>query len=205
MKSLIIFARYPRPGEVKTRLGRVLGMERAAAIYSRFARHAFSIGEVLLREGVTVYLYYDPSVSETEMRAWVDLPFAFVPQEGEDLGERMRRAFEQTFENGSERSVIIGTDVPELGEATVQQAFDRLDDHPVVLGPGDDGGYYLLGMVSPVKDLFSGVRWSTGQVMDQTMARVGSLGLDCSLLPVHHDVDTAEDYAAFCERNGIKP
>jgi glycosyltransferase A (GT-A) superfamily protein (DUF2064 family) len=101
---------------------------------------------------------------------------------------------------GAGRSVIIGTDVPELEAATVIDAFDRLDSHDVVIGPSTDGGYYLLGMNRPTKEIFKGIKWSTDSVYRESIKRLDLLSLSYSVLPELADIDTKGDYARYLRR-----
>ena len=199
-EALIIFARLPRPGEVKTRLGQTLGMEQAAEVYRQFSEHAFTLANRLAGHDVRVYLFFDPLAEESEMRAWVKHRFRFFKQEGSDLGCRMRSAFDRTFHDGAARTVIIGTDVPELDEGTIGEAFCVLKTRDLVLGPSSDGGYYLLGMNAPTKDVFEGIVWSGPTVFTATVARIKRLGLSYNQLPELADIDTREDYMDFLNR-----
>lgn len=106
IQALIIFAKLPRAGGVKTRLGQVIGMQKAAEIYREFAEHAFVLGRELLETGRKVHVFYEPCANVDEMSAWVGPLLHPIPQEGTTLGDRMRRAFEYTFAEGSTRSVI---------------------------------------------------------------------------------------------------
>jgi rSAM/selenodomain-associated transferase 1 len=197
---LIIFARYPVPGKVKTRLGEKIGMAEAAAIYDAFAQHTFGIGEDIRQKGVDVHLFFDHDASVEEVREWVGKPFVYASQVGGSLGERMLDAFEAAFREGPARTVIIGTDVPELGAATVEASFQLLGTHDIVVGPSADGGYYLLGMNRPVAELFRGIRWGTGEVLSETVRRAGALGLSLSMLDLLSDIDTLEDYVSYLRR-----
>ena len=199
-KTLIIFAKLPRPGEVKTRLGSEVGMSEASEIYQEFAQHAFSIGDQLSAKGVKIYLFYDARASKEDIQAWVRHSFVLTPQVGETLGERMYNAFEKTFNEGAHRSIVIGTDVPELDTATVLNAFELLDSHKVVVGPSTDGGYYLLGMNRPTKEIFKGIKWSTDSVCRETIKRLDLLSLSYSVLPELADIDTKDDYARYLRR-----
>jgi rSAM/selenodomain-associated transferase 1 len=199
-QALIIFARLPRPGEVKTRLGKEVGMAEASEIYREFAQHVFSIGDQLAATGTRIYLFYDAVAKEQDIRAWIRHLFVFAPQSEESLGERMQRAFDKAFMEGAGRSVIIGTDVPELEASTVLNAFDRLSSHDVVIGPSTDGGYYLLGMNRPTKEIFKGIKWSTDSVYRESIKRLDSLSLSYSVLPELADIDTKEDYARYLRR-----
>lgn len=200
-RALIVFAKPPHAGKVKTRLGKSLGMNVAAELYDRFAHHAFSLAEEMQRGGVTVSLWFDPEASAAEMRQWVNRPFQFHPQQGTDLGGRMKTAFETAFAEGAHEAIIIGTDVPDLRLEILLNAFDLLAAVDIVLGPSTDGGYYLLGMRRPVLDLFDGVAWSTDAVLAQTLKRIQALQLTSALLPELSDIDTEADYRAFLRRN----
>lgn len=201
-QALIIFAKFPRPGEVKTRLGENLGMKEAAEVYRTFAEHAFSLGHQLLATGKKIYVFYEPRAGADQMRSWVGPSFHLASQKGETLGDRMRDAFEQTFAQGSARTVIIGTDVPELDAGILERAFDALLDHDAVIGPSTDGGYYLLGMNAPVKEVFDGLVWSAATVYHETLDRFRRLRLSFTELNELADIDTMADYNAYRERTG---
>lgn len=198
--ALMIFAKLPRAGEVKTRLGATMGMGRAGEIYAEFARHAFALGRNVQENGAAVYLMYDPASNEENVRQWVNQAFRFHVQTGKDLGERMRNAMALAFRDGFSRSVIIGTDVPELDAGTVADSFNLLETVPVVLGPSKDGGYYLLGMHVPMNDLFEGIPWSTGRVLDETTRKLKRLGVQYRLLQELADIDTEDDYRELMRR-----
>jgi len=118
-------------------------------------------------------------------------------QAGNDLGERMELAFEESFKAGYKKAVIIGSDCPELTVTIVQQAFQELDLHHIVLGPATDGGYYLLGMKELLSDLFRDKPWSTDRVMDATVKQADKLGKHVKLLPQLSDLDSLEDLREF--------
>ncbi len=199
-RALIIFAKLPRAGEVKTRLGNAIGMRAAADVYKQFSAHAFALARELQSEGVEIFVFYGPGASESEVKKWVGHPFRYVCQRGVDLGERMRNAFDETFRHGAKKSVIIGTDVPELDVMTLRESFSSLSSADIVVGPSTDGGYYLLGMHTDTKEIFSEVDWSTEAVFRQTLEHINRLHLKHFLLPVFHDVDTADDYSAYLKR-----
>ncbi len=199
-RSLIVFAKLPRAGEVKTRLGQSIGMKEAAEVYKRFAEHAFTLADELQSGGVSVYVFYAPGASAEEIRSWVGRPFTFIQQEGATLGERMKSAFERTIQDGFEQTVIIGTDVPELDAPVIHSAFQSLFSSDVILGPSTDGGYYLLGMKPPAKNMFEGIDWSTEYVFQQTIDKVKTLHLSFATLGELADVDTIEDYKSYVAR-----
>ncbi|MEO8167669.1 MAG: TIGR04282 family arsenosugar biosynthesis glycosyltransferase, partial [bacterium] len=103
-------------------------------------------------------------------------------------------------DDGAKRTVIIGTDVPELSASIIESAFHQLNDHDVVLGPSTDGGYYLLGMKPPVKEVFDGIEWSSEKVYAQTVKCLQTSRLSYARLPEFADVDTEEDYRQYLAR-----
>ena len=186
--ALIVFAKTPAAGEVKTRLCPPLTPEGAAALYEAMLRDALAAYAAL---GVGVRLYLAPSVRP--------LPDGLVPdgvsvhaQSGPDLGARMLGAFLETFSAGAERAVVIGTDHPTLPLDFVRHAFETLEHgHSVTLGPTDDGGFYLMGLRSIHPALFAGMRYSHPNVLADTLERAGLADLDVTLLPPWYDVDDA--------------
>ena len=194
--TLLVFAKAPRPGKVKTRLARSLAPggapdhEAAAALYRRMGR---VVVDNVAEAPAIVTVCYDPSDAEAEMRDWLGRGQApYWPQGEGDLGERMSRMFTHAFERTA-RAVVIGTDTPAVGAATVARALAALDTADVVLGPSRDGGYYLMALRKACPALFSGIPWSTGSVLAETMARARTLGLRVTFLEVETDVDTAAD------------
>ncbi len=197
--TLLVFAKAPRPGEVKTRLARSLGggadpdYERAAAIYRRMGR---MIVDAVAEAPATVTVCYDPPGSETEVRDWLGATAAqYWSQGGGDLGERMSRMFTRAFEQAG-RAVVIGTDTPAVGAKTVARALAALDTADVVLGPSRDGGYYLMATREDRPELFAGIEWSTHSVLAETAARARTSGRRITFLQVESDIDTAADLAA---------
>ena len=193
-RALIVFAKAPRPGRVKTRLAADLGAQEAARVYRRLGRRVLDA----VREGpYRTLVYYDPPDAEAEMRDWLGgESLEFRPQTEGDLGERMVRAFEEALRD-ADRACIMGTDVPALRAALVVQALERLESADVVLGPAEDGGYYLMALSRPHPEIFRDVPWSTADVLGATLERTRRAGLRESLLPVLKDVDTAADLPAY--------
>ena len=190
-RALVVFVRHPRPGSVKTRLVPVLGEGTAAALYRAMAEAV--LGETAPGAGEYERLvFFDPPEAAAEMRAW--LPgLRLVPQSGSDLGARMSHALGHAFARGAGRAAIVGTDVPGMGRAIVSEALDALDEADLVIGPAEDGGYYLLALARPQPALFEGIAWSTSTVATETLRRAAALGLRVHRLPARRDVDTAFD------------
>lgn len=185
--ALIVFAKRPRPGRVKTRLTTVLSETDAAALYRAFLEDAL---DQYARLRADVRLYLAPGGSDG---ADEDIHRNQFLQEGSDLGERMLQAFAETFAAGYGRAVVIGTDHPTLPNAFIEKAFDLLDTpQSVVLGPAEDGGYYLLGMNDLRPMLFRGMSYSHDAVFDETVDRAAASGASLSILPAWYDVDTPQ-------------
>ena len=190
MTALIVFAKLPEPGRVKTRLTEVLTPGEAADLYEAFLHDAL---RQYGRLGVAVRLYLAPPLGE--------MPPGLVPdgvetfeQRGDDLGARMQHAFLETFAAGADRAVVIGTDHPSLPSAFIEQAFAALREPlSVCLGPSDDGGYYLLGMNDFFPRLFSGMTYSHGAVFEQTLRRAAQGETHVTVLPPWYDVDMMDD------------
>ena len=190
MDALLVFARVPEPGAVKTRLIPRLGPDGAARLYAAMLGDALDAYAAL---GVSVRLYLAPGAGEDAPA----LPPALVPpgatvhaQRGDTLGDRMRNAFLDAFAAGAHRAVVIGTDHPTLPSEFVGLAFAHLDaPRAVTIGPADDGGYYLLGMRDFAPALFAGMTYSHPGVFADTLARAAADDREATVLPPWYDVD----------------
>lgn len=201
-KALIIFAKQPVPGTVKTRLIPELSPEGAAQLYlsmlTDILNNTFTIADV------DRMLFYDGGGKAEDYFRESFPAWALFPQEGDDLGRRMETAFCRTFAGGYQSVVIIGTDSPDLPASFIEDTFRLLEDRrtDVVLGPATDGGYYLLGMKRLHRELFSGISWSTGRVLQDSLKIAESLGLGTKLLPPWHDIDTFADLERLKKTHG---
>lgn len=192
LPTVVVFARAPRAGEVKTRLAARVGDEAALRLYRIMGRRV--VDE--LRDGPwRVRVDYTPADAGDEIVRWLGDHLDLRPQEGRDLGERMARSLEAALAR-SDRACVVGTDAPGLRRSHVARAFDALDRHDVVLGPARDGGYYLLALRRPHPSLFTDVPWSTPEVLRVTRERARALALDVLELAPLVDVDTATDVPA---------
>ncbi|QNH60660.1 TIGR04282 family arsenosugar biosynthesis glycosyltransferase [Hymenobacter sediminicola] len=191
---LLIFARHPELGRVKTRLAAGIGPEAALAVYRELLAHTWAVTEHL---GVhkTVWLAEPPTGPLTMPDQWIG--YEQLVQFPGDLGTKMQMAFSHAFSNSAAAAVIIGTDCPGITEALLQEAYAAFDTHEVVVGPAEDGGYYLLGMRELYMDLFLNKSWSTDSVLAHTLDDADRLGLRIKQLPVLRDIDDATDLAAW--------
>ena len=191
--ALLVFAKAPHPGAVKTRLAATAGHDVAAEAYRRMGR---MIAVQLADAPAEMTVCFDPPDAEPEMRRWLDpLPRRYVPQGDGDLGERMSRMVSRalTGPNRASRVVVVGTDAPAVDADAVARALTALDSADAVLGPSNDGGYYLVGLKAPCPDLFRSIPWSTSGVLNATATRARDLGLEVTYLEAQTDMDTAAD------------
>jgi len=210
--ALVIFAKAPIPGEVKTRLCPPLTPDEAATLQGSFVLDMLErtkLAVAKLQLPFHRYLACAPSSDLVffkilEERQGVRL----LDQVGEDLGQRMHRTFADLFANGYKQVIIVGTDVPTLPLSVYQEAFAMLSRSDVVLGPALDGGYYLIGLTKPAEQLFTGVPWSTDQVLAVTQQNAKALGLSVGLTTAWRDVDTIADLQSLikeCSEDNQKP
>jgi rSAM/selenodomain-associated transferase 1 len=188
---VIVLAKEPRPGFTKTRLAAAVGADAAARLSDVFLQRTLSFVRPHARR---LYVSFAPPEARTafEERA----PDArLISQPEGDLGQRLLCAFEMALANGARTPVLIGSDSPTLPPNLLRSAQKLLASHDVVLGPAEDGGYYLIGMNKPQPALFRDIDWSESVVRGQTLARAAEAGLRVATLPYWYDIDTANDLA----------
>lgn len=189
-RTLIVFAKMPRPGRVKTRLAAAIGDAEAAALYRTLGRRVLDA----VRGGeYRLVAYIDPANELARAREWLGAEGVdFRAQEGDGLGERLANAFRREL-GRARHACAVGTDAPGVDRRLAGRAFAELAENDLVLGPAVDGGYYLIGMSRYRPELFRGVPWSTEQVLPATLARAGALKLRTRILELLPDIDTVED------------
>ena len=205
--ALGIMTKAPRAGEVKTRLVPPLSMEEAAALNICFLRDtaaaisaAIQIAKAARKSAYGVAVYTPPGAEE----AYTDiLPphFVLIPQRGGSFGDRLCFAAEDLFKCGFNSVCLIDSDSPTVRPEIFAQAVQFLDSSGdrIVLGPSDDGGYYLIGLKQPRREMFERIDWSTERVFEQTMARTKEIGLEAKLLPMRYDVDDSTILRRLCD------
>lgn len=179
-----IFAKQPLVGSVKTRLCPPLNLTQAANLYAQALRETVTRMQALKR--------CDLAICYSGERCWFEAAFPgtlLVPQQGADLGERMAERLSGWLAAGYDRAVLIGSDAPDLPLERIDQAFDALARTEVVIGPALDGGYYLVGETRHQPELFAGIRWSTAEVLQQTLERTAQLGIRTLTLAPWDDLD----------------
>lgn len=190
---LLYFVKYPRPGKVKTRLARTLGNERAAFVYRELAEKNLAILKPLTERGILIVITFDPPQSEALMRFWLSNRYEYLAQQGEGLGERLENAFQESFKNRAQKVIAVGSDILGLEPGLVEEAFMRLDDEDVVLGPAQDGGYYLIGTSRFVPELFHNIPWSTDRVLNETLSIIKEENLTVYQLKELEDLDEIKE------------
>lgn len=199
-RALNLFLRYPERGKVKTRIAAHLGDDFAHKLYLSFLRDLFaSAGKV----NAHVIVTYASEGDVDEAAAASEWGYEAHRQSGKNLGERMFNSMKRIFRMGYERCVLMGSDIPDLPAETLAESFIALDTHDYVLGPSEDGGYYLVGTKKEKlhESVFQGIPWSTGGVLKATMRAMDAGGLGCRILGPWSDIDDMEDLRAFYTRN----
>ncbi len=191
--ALAIFAKAPVAGQVKTRLCPPLTAEAAADIFRCFLID--TLERMCGLEAVEVFVAITPADSEPLFRSLIPFPVRYRPQRGPSLGERQINMLSDMLTAGFSRALIIGSDIPTLPAAYVQEAFRRLEDPAcdAVFGPSRDGGYYLVGARQVHRPLFENIAWGSPQVLQQTLEQARQYGYAVALVPPWYDVDRPQD------------
>jgi uncharacterized protein len=196
-ECLIIFTRYPEAGKTKTRLIPVLGEEGAATLQRQMTEQKLAeVNQLLTFYPLSVEVHFSGG-NEFLMQDWLGLNWVYRCQSEGDIGDRMASAFQASFAAGMNAVVLIGTDCPELNASLMAEAFQLLGQHDLVLGPALDGGYYLIGLRRLIPEIFTGIPWSTAEVLQQTLSIAQRLGFAVAKLPLLSDVDRPEDLSVW--------
>ncbi|MGQ0645341.1 MAG: TIGR04282 family arsenosugar biosynthesis glycosyltransferase [Elusimicrobiota bacterium] len=187
--AVILFMKAPVAGHCKTRLTPPLTPRQAAGLYRAFC---LDIVRSLSRLPADLWIAYQARDPFPTPR-WAAPGARFFRQEGADLGERLRRAFQTVFAMGYERAAALGTDAPTLPPARVRRAFRELRKAEAVFGPAEDGGYYLVGLSRPMPELFRNIPWSTGDVLSETRRLLVRRRVKAAFLAPHYDVDSQSE------------
>jgi rSAM/selenodomain-associated transferase 1 len=194
--SIVVFAKAPVTGRVKTRLGAVIGEANATEIYQCFLEDTAETIAALADETerrVSPILAFSEEPMHPGFEPIKRAGFEFWEQGGGGLGERLIRVSRRCFESGAERVLIVGADSPTVSAAHFVRALDALQGRDAVIGPSFDGGYYLIGLSGAHLEIFRGIDWSTPRVFSQTMRRCRESSLLCEALEFWYDVDTFDD------------
>jgi hypothetical protein len=184
--ALLIFTRNPELGKVKTRLAKTIGNEKALAVYKDLLLHTRNETQAL---DCDKFVFYDAAIAENDI--WSTAIYQKKLQVTGDLGKRMYDAFETLFKLGYRNCIIVGSDLFELKESTIEIAFKKLADSDAVIGPAEDGGYYLLGLKRNNTIIFENKDWGTDTVFKASMKDLD--GQKIEVLETLNDIDTFED------------
>ncbi|PIQ84795.1 MAG: hypothetical protein COV75_00340 [Candidatus Omnitrophica bacterium CG11_big_fil_rev_8_21_14_0_20_63_9] len=193
-RRVLIFLKEPVPRQVKTRLAATIGDRQAAQLYQACAEETL---RQLAPLASAATLYVDPPDAVERVQRWVEGEWVVRPQRGSTLGMRLAQAIDEAFAEGASRVVVVGTDAPWLSASDVERAFDVLSDADVVIGPSEDGGYYLVGVTRPLPALFEQIPWSTGKVYAATIVAAKTLQLHVGAIRMGYDLDHWEDVERF--------
>ncbi|MDD5408721.1 MAG: TIGR04282 family arsenosugar biosynthesis glycosyltransferase [Candidatus Omnitrophica bacterium] len=189
---LIVFAKEPKAGKVKTRLQGYLSKKMCVKLYKAFLTDTLELARGL--KCFDKVLAYTSTARQPEYLRTIAGGFLFYKQTGRGLGERMHNAFKFARRMNSHKTVLIGSDSPNLPAKYIKEAYGRLDKSDIVLGPSQDGGYYLIGLKEPCGMLFKGIKWGSETVFDNTVKNAENTGKKLSILEKWYDVD---DYAGL--------
>lgn len=194
--ALVIMARSPDAGLIKTRLSAVLDPMQRIALYEELLQG--TIHRLRAIEGTDTMIAVAPEGSSKFIKSYFDrFALPLITQQGEDLGTRMHSCVKEAHDRGYEQVVLVGTDIPELSPLEIMTATDMLKKADIILGPSEDGGFYLAAMRKAHAGLFDGIRWSAPDTLKQTVSRAEALGLSTAFAPVLWDIDTPGDYERY--------
>jgi len=201
--SIIIFVKYPKPKNVKTRLGKTIGYNEAAELYSCFVK------DIILEVKKTdeqYYIFYDENSKENEISNWLGSENNYHKQSGDDLGQKMSNAFELIFDKyDHNKAILIGSDIPSIKSKNLSQALSELEKSDSIIGPGFDGGYYLIGSKQEKfhSKMFRNIKWSTETVLKKSIDNIFYMKNSLYLLGNINDIDEYTDLEQFYNENRI--
>lgn len=197
---LIIFTKTPQLGNCKTRIAQTVGEQKALDIYKYLLAHTNALVKPL--QNCDKFVYYSNEVVQDDI--WCNNTYYKSLQfQDEDLGLRMRTAFQELFDKGYKNVIVIGSDLYDLSTEDLEKAFQHLQTHDFTLGPCQDGGYYLLGMNTFSEQLFQDKQWSTDTVFAETLNDILDLQKTVSILEMRNDIDYYEDIIGIPELEAL--
>ena len=189
-KAIIVFTRNPELGKCKTRLAKSIGDEEALNVYKKLLQHT---ADVVKKVDADRFVFYSENIQGNDI--WESAFFHKELQHGKDLGERMQSAFEHVFSKQFSKVIIVGSDLLDLSPEIIENAFNSLNDNDAVIGPAEDGGYYLLGMKTLHKATFKNKDWGKETVLEQT--KNDFFGKSLYVLETLNDIDYLEDLKPY--------
>lgn len=199
--NILLFVKYPKNGGVKTRLAKSIGDAAAVSLYKCFVEDILSSLQGL---NAHIWICYYPESAKDDMDIWLGSSYFYVLQKGGNLGKRMQHCFKSSFHKGFEKTIVLASDIPEISENIINNAFKILEYKDAVIGPSYDGGYYLVGFnkKSYTTEIFDDISWGTNLVYEETLGKLEAYKLQYSVLDKINDMDTIDDIRKFSTRNG---
>lgn len=192
---LIVFVKNVEAGRVKTRLASTLGHPKALSIYEGLLRYTIAHTQ---RVECAKAVYYGSRIERADQ--WADAGFEQNVQANGDLGHRMAQALQEGFDRGYQRIILIGSDCPQLTSQILEDGFAYLNAKDAVIGPAEDGGYYLIGLSRMTRHIFDHKEWSTNTVAEEAIDGLQEIGFSCQQLPTLSDMDYEEDWLRHKDR-----
>jgi uncharacterized protein len=191
-RCILVFVRAPEKGKVKTRLANTIGHDAAFHLYMSFVADELDMLRNLFFD---VIICFHPYTERHSVENWLNHEFYFMAQHGDNLGQRMDHVFKEVFSQGYQQALLIGSDLPNLPSSIILDAFDHLTRYDAVIGPSEDGGYYLIGFCdnSYYREIFMQIGWGTAGVFEQTLLCFHERQLNYHALAKWRDIDNYED------------
>jgi rSAM/selenodomain-associated transferase 1 len=196
---LILFIRFPEKENTKSRLQKSLDSEFVLTLYKCFV---LDILNTIKKTSLPLKIFFTPAHNLSKVKEWLGPSYPYIPQEGLELGERMKNAFLQTFSYGYSKAILIGSDIPNISEHTIKDAF-KLKAFDAVIGPSFDGGYYLIGFKKDkfLPNIFEDIEWGKNNVYQKTIEKLMMNKYKFKILQKYRDIDTIEDLKALFLEN----
>ena len=192
-KHLIIFTRYPQPGKTKTRLIPALGVEGATNLQRQMTEFTLSKVKKFQESAAISFEIRFTGGNLPLMQNWLGTELNYLLQGEGDLGKRMENSFLSAFDKGAQEVITIGIDCPGVNAQVLAEAFEKIRNCDLLLGPAVDGGYYLIGLKRAIGQLFINIDWGTAKVLQQTVDIAQQLNLSVAYLQTLADIDRPED------------
>jgi rSAM/selenodomain-associated transferase 1 len=198
--AALFFVKYPEKGKVKSRLSKKMDESQVLILYKNFVEDLLDMLNTI--DCAKIVCYY-PSSEIDSFKNWLDDNYKYLPQKGENLGERLKNCFVEGFNLGYEKLIVIGSDSPDLTAEIINDSFKKLDEFDSVIGPCEDGGYYLLGFKknSFLPNIFNKIPWSTSEVFKKSIEIFNKSNYNFFVLPKWLDVDTIDDLESLYIKN----
>jgi rSAM/selenodomain-associated transferase 1 len=198
--GILFFVKYPEIGKVKSRLSVELDKKKVIILYKIFVEDLLKMINNL---GYQVFICYHPNNEINNFINWLGERYKYLPQDGNNLGERLKNCFIKAFNSGFDKIIAIGSDSPDLPKNIIRNSFKYLDDYDAIIGPCIDGGYYLIGFskTSFYPSVFNDIPWSTSDVYKRSINILKKRNLRIKSLPIWYDIDTINDLLMLYKRN----